>query len=84
MIWHRLVELVPQTRYRTIFIFHSIRLIIFLENGIMYSLTEESGQGLTEYALILLFVAMVVIIILILVGPVVGNVFSKVINGLPA
>lgn len=50
----------------------------------MYSLTEESGQGLTEYALILLFVAMVVIIILILVGPVVGNVFSKVINGLPA
>lgn len=50
----------------------------------MYLLKEESGQGLVEYALILLFIAMAVIIILILVGPIVGNVFSKVINGFPS
>ena len=38
----------------------------------------EKGQGLVEYALILVLVAIVVIGILLLLGPVVGNVFSKV------
>jgi len=40
---------------------------------------KEEGQGLVEYALILLLVALVVITILTLLGPTIGNVFSRVI-----
>jgi pilus assembly protein Flp/PilA len=40
---------------------------------------RERGQGLVEYALILVLVAIVVIAILLMLGPVVGNVFSNVV-----
>lgn len=43
---------------------------------------KEQGQGLVEYGLIIFLVAIVVIAILILLGPQIGNVFSKVTNGL--
>ena len=43
---------------------------------------REHGQGLVEYALILVLVAIVVIAILLLLGPVVGNVFSNVVSHL--
>jgi pilus assembly protein Flp/PilA len=39
---------------------------------------REEGQGLVEYALILVLVAVVVIAILTLLGPAVGNVFSSI------
>jgi len=39
---------------------------------------RERGQGLVEYALILVLVAIVVIAALLLLGPVVGNAFSTV------
>lgn len=39
---------------------------------------KERGQGLVEYALILVLVAVVVIAVLLLLGPVLGNVFSTV------
>lgn len=42
----------------------------------------EDGQGLVEYALILLLVALVVIIVLALIGPQLGNVFSQVVYSL--
>jgi pilus assembly protein Flp/PilA len=45
----------------------------------MIFLSEERGQGLVEYALILVLVAIVVIAILLLVGPIVGNVFSNIV-----
>jgi len=45
-------------------------------------LPHEEGQGLVEYALILVLVAVVVIAILTLLGPQIGNVFSKITNGL--
>jgi pilus assembly protein Flp/PilA len=45
-------------------------------------LPREEGQGLVEYALILVLVAIVVIAILLLVGPQIANIFSKVTNGL--
>jgi len=45
-------------------------------------LPREEGQGLVEYALILVLVAVVVIAILTLLGPQVANVFSKITNGL--
>jgi pilus assembly protein Flp/PilA len=38
------------------------------------------GQGLVEYALILVLVAVVVIAILTLLGPAIGNVFSTIAN----
>jgi len=41
---------------------------------------KEKGQGLVEYALILVLVAVVVIAILTLLGPAIGNVFSDVMN----
>lgn len=47
-------------------------------------LPREKGQGLVEYALILVLVAVVVIAILALIGPQVANVFSQVTNGLGA
>jgi pilus assembly protein Flp/PilA len=45
----------------------------------MLFLPQEEGQGLVEYALILVLVAIVVIAILLILGPVVGNVFSNVV-----
>lgn len=37
----------------------------------------NKGQGLVEYALILILVAVVVIVILAVLGPNVGNLFNK-------
>ncbi len=43
----------------------------------MFFHPQERGQGLVEYALIFTLIALVVIISLILLGPVIGNVFSN-------
>ncbi len=43
---------------------------------------KEKGQGLVEYALILVLVAIVVIVILALLGPAIGNVFSNIMNAI--
>jgi pilus assembly protein Flp/PilA len=43
---------------------------------------DERGQGMVEYALILVLIAVVVIVILQVVGAQVNNVFSNVSNGL--
>ncbi len=48
----------------------------------MYLFKGERGQGLVEYALILVLVAIVVIAIMTLLGPQIANVFSVVTNGL--
>ena len=45
-------------------------------------LAREGGQGLTEYALLLVLVALVVIAILALLGPQIANVFSQVTSAL--
>ena len=47
-----------------------------------YKPKYPSGQGLVEYALILVLVAVVVIVILALLGPAIGNIFSNIINSL--
>lgn len=39
---------------------------------------QEKGQGLVEYALILVLVAIVVIATLMVLGPIIGNVFSTI------
>jgi pilus assembly protein Flp/PilA len=38
---------------------------------------REAGQGLVEYAFILLLMAMVIFVVLLIFGPVIGNVFTK-------
>jgi len=43
---------------------------------------SEGGQGLVEYALILVLVAIVVIVVLSLLGPSIGNVFSQLVDEL--
>lgn len=43
---------------------------------------KEKGQGLVEYALILVLVAVVVIVILALLGPAIGNVFSNIVSNI--
>lgn len=48
----------------------------------MLFLPREEGQGLVEYALILVLVAIVVIAILMVLGPTVGNVFSQIVGAL--
>jgi len=39
---------------------------------------KEKGQGLVEYALILVLVALVVIVALLVLGPTIGNAFSLI------
>ena len=43
---------------------------------------RQEGQGLVEYALILVLVAIVVIAILAVLGPQIGNIFSQITTGL--
>jgi pilus assembly protein Flp/PilA len=45
----------------------------------MLASQKEGGQGLTEYALIIVLVAIVVIVILALLGPAIGSIFSNII-----
>ena len=39
---------------------------------------REKGQGLVEYALILVLVAIVVIAVMMILGPTIGNAFSAI------
>jgi len=48
----------------------------------MLYVPREEGQGLVEYALILVLVAVVVIVILALLGPAIGNIFSYIVHSL--
>ena len=46
----------------------------------MLTFKDNKGQGLVEYALILVLVAVVVVVILTLLGSAIGNVFSSVVG----
>ncbi|MEW5720848.1 MAG: pilus assembly protein [Chloroflexota bacterium] len=46
----------------------------------MFILCEEKGQGLVEYALILLLVAIIVVFIVGVYGSQIANFFSRVTN----
>ncbi len=43
----------------------------------MLFFSREKGQGLVEYAFILVLVALVVLTALMVLGPIIGNVFSE-------
>jgi pilus assembly protein Flp/PilA len=51
---------------------------ILKEDIIMLYLSEE-GQGLIEYGLVLALIAVVIILVLVLIGPQVGNLYSQVV-----
>ncbi len=42
----------------------------------------KKGQGLLEYALIIMLVAIIVILVLTLLGPAVSNLFSNVVGNI--
>lgn len=44
---------------------------------------SEKGQGLIEYGLILVLVSVVVILVLTILGPIIGNIFTKINSSLP-
>ena len=58
------------------------RLFIHSGEALMLYMPREEGQGLVEYALILVLVAVVVIVILALLGPAIGNIFSNLVKNL--
>ena len=45
---------------------------------IMLFFSKEIGQGLVEYALILALVAIIVFAVLMILGPIIGGVFSTI------
>lgn len=45
----------------------------------MYSYNEK-GQGMVEYAMIIVLIAIVVIIILFFLGPSVGDIYSNIVQ----
>jgi pilus assembly protein Flp/PilA len=44
----------------------------------VFSVVRQKGQGLVEYALILVLVSIFVIVLLLLIGPQIGNIFSTI------
>lgn len=49
----------------------------------MFFALEEKGQGLIEYAIILSLVATVVIAVMWLLGPTIGNSYSNISSSVP-
>jgi pilus assembly protein Flp/PilA len=49
----------------------------------MFFAPSERGQGLVEYSLIFVLVVVIVIALLTLLGPAIGNLFSQVVNIIP-
>ena len=46
----------------------------------MFITKKEKGQGLIEYALIIVLVSIVVIAVLALLGPAISDIFQQIIN----
>lgn len=46
----------------------------------MLFLPRQEGQGLVEYGMILVLVAVIVALVLLLLGPAVGNLYSTVVD----
>jgi pilus assembly protein Flp/PilA len=49
----------------------------------MIFLPGEEGQGLLEYGLVIVLVAIIVVAILVLLGPTIGNLYSTALDQLP-
>ena len=53
-----------------------------MKNIINRIIKEENGQGMTEYGLILGFIAVAVIAVMVIFGPAVKDMFTKATNEL--
>jgi len=51
--------------------------------GTMFQLRQMRGQGMVEYALILVLISIVVVAVLALLGATLGNAFAKVVSCFP-
>jgi pilus assembly protein Flp/PilA len=60
----------------------SKKVLTSLLSRLRSALQREEGQGMVEYALILVLVSIVVILILSLLGGTLQNVFSDIVKGL--
>jgi Flp pilus assembly pilin Flp len=49
----------------------------------VYIIPDKEGQSLTEYALLLLFIAIVIIVILLVFGDAVGNLYQYIYDTWP-
>lgn len=49
----------------------------------MLFLQSEQGQSLTEYGMVLVLVAAVIVFILIVLGPQIGNLYSRIVVCVP-
>jgi pilus assembly protein Flp/PilA len=58
-----------------------MKLPVLIER-LIHVLTRDEGQGMVEYALILVLIAVVVIVVLIILGNQVQNVFCNISGGL--
>lgn len=67
---------------RTWLAFGLVLLARFVPAPIRRAMHTLEGQGLVEYAMVLVFVALVVMIIVVLLGPWTGNVFSNIVSHL--
>jgi pilus assembly protein Flp/PilA len=47
------------------------------EVRVVLSAHKEKGQGLIEYAFLLVLIAILVIAVLLILGPIIGNVFTR-------
>jgi pilus assembly protein Flp/PilA len=59
-----------------------MRKLPFALRQLLSSLATEKGQGMVEYALILVLIAVVVIVVLIILGNQIQNVFCNISGGL--
>ena len=59
-----------------------MNLIVQARERLRRALEAEDGQGMVEYALILVLIAIVVIVVLIILGNQVKNVFCNISGGL--
>jgi pilus assembly protein Flp/PilA len=50
------------------------------ERRMSFHLQPEEGQGMLEYSLVLALVAIIIIVVLALLGPAIGNMFSNVVT----
>jgi pilus assembly protein Flp/PilA len=50
----------------------------------LYYPPAEKGQGLLEYSLVLLLIAIAIIAVLVIFGPTIGNLYSEVIDLFPS
>ena len=57
-----------------------LSLLVLVLGSFHQEQSQENGQGLVEYALVIIFVAVVLILLLTLLGPGVQNMYSNILT----